>query len=237
MQLLAKQLCSWGGYIISAVFKIQGSENPKMHRMISEWPWKLYSQKYPACTNYSPPRSKFWPLSLHDKLFLRYKVVENWKNGKCTKLPQNELEHLTIKSNLYTLVTPKAQILVFFTIRPPIFKVQGCRKSEKSQMHRMTSEWLWTLNSQNYHVFKLAFAYKAQILTSRPWKLYGLKYPVYTKDLPLWPKFWSSLLCDQPFTRYKVVKNRKNWKCIKWPQTDLEHLTMLTVKSTVPYIQ
>ena len=137
MQLLAKQLCSWGGYIISAVFKIQGSENPKMHRMISEWPWKLYSQKYPACTNYSPPRSKFWPLSLHDKLFLRYKVVENWKNGKCTKLPQNELERLTIKSNLYTLVTPKAQILVCFTKHHPFSRY----KVIENQKNHKCTEW------------------------------------------------------------------------------------------------
>ncbi len=32
----------------------------------------------------------------------RYKVAKNWK---CTKLPQTELEHLTVKSTQYTLCT------------------------------------------------------------------------------------------------------------------------------------
>ncbi len=35
-------------------------------------------------------------------MFWRYKVVENWK---CTQWPQKDLNHLTVKRNMYTLNT------------------------------------------------------------------------------------------------------------------------------------
>ncbi len=45
-------------------------------------------------------------------------------------------------------------------------------------------------------------------------------YPVYTKYmyLPTRSIFWPAALNNQPFSRYKVVKNRKNRKCTEWPQ-------------------
>ena len=51
-------------------------------------------------------------------------------------------------------------------------------------------------------------------------------YTVYTEYLPLRPKFSSILLYNQLFWRYKVVENQK---CTKWPQTDLEHLTVKSI--------
>ncbi len=43
---------------------------------------------------------KFWFVSPYDQRFSRYKVA---KNQKCTEWPQTELEHLTVKSTLFTL--------------------------------------------------------------------------------------------------------------------------------------
>ena len=68
------------------------------------------------------------------------------------------------------------QILVRFALQIAVSEIQGRQKSET---HRMPPNWTWTLNSQ--------------------------KYPVYTKYVLLRPKFWSGLLYDQPFSRYKVV--------------------------------
>ncbi len=64
-------------------------------------------------------------------------------------------------------------------VRPAVFQIQACqKKSEKSEMHRMTSDWLWTFNSK--------------------------KYPLYIKYLPMRPKFLSVLFYayGQPFSRY-----------------------------------
>ncbi len=53
-------------------------------------------------------------------------------------------------------------------------------------MYRLTSDWVWNLNSQ--------------------------KYLIYTKQLPLRPKFWFVLLYNRRFSRFKVVEN---WKCTR----------------------
>ena len=46
------------------------------------------------------------------------------------------MKHLTSGvSCIHWMVTPEAQILLRFALRPAIFETQGCRKSE---MHRMT---------------------------------------------------------------------------------------------------
>ena len=65
----------------------------------------------------------------------------------------------------------------------------------------MNPNWSWTLNTLKYSVYR------------------------YTKYLPLRPKFWSVLLYDQRFSRYKVDETRK---CTEWLQTKLEHLTAKT---------
>ncbi len=41
------------------------------------------------------------------------------------------------------------------------------------------------------------------------------KYSVYTKYLPLMPKFWSVSLYDERFSKTKVTKNQK---CTEWPK-------------------
>ncbi len=45
---------------------------------------------------------KFHPIFLNNQLFSRHKVVDN---QKCASWPRNDLEHLIVKSTLYTLNT------------------------------------------------------------------------------------------------------------------------------------
>ncbi len=83
---------------------------------------------------------------------------------------QNDLKHLTAQSTLYTLNThPRAKISPSFSVRPAIFTIQSCRKSE---MHRMTPEmtlstyltkvpcipWILTHNAQISLCFTLRTA-------------------------------------------------------------------------------
>ena len=58
--------------------------------------------KHPVYIESLPPRPKFHSVSLYELSFSRYKVVES---RKCTEWPQNDLNHLTFKSTLYTLNT------------------------------------------------------------------------------------------------------------------------------------
>ncbi len=52
--------------------------------------------------------------------------------------PQNYLKHLTSQvSRIHWILIPEAHISLRFTLRPAIFKIQDCRKSE---MHPMTPE-------------------------------------------------------------------------------------------------
>ena len=109
------------------------------------------------------------PLKIQVKSRYNVKVI---KNRKCTEWPKliRELEHLTVRSTLYTLNTYPwgPNFGAFYSATTvAVSEIQGRQKSE---MHRMTPNWTWTLNSQ--------------------------KYTVYTKCLPLGPKFWSVLLYD-----------------------------------------
>ena len=125
-----------------------------------------------------------------------YKVGENWK---CTKLPQIELEHLTVKSILYTLNTycwgPNFGPFCSMVSR---FRDTTCTRLVK--MHQMTPHWTWTFNGQ--------------------------KYSIYTQHLSQRPKFWSVSLYGQPFPRYNMYKVGENWKSTEWPQTEPGHITV-----------
>ncbi len=76
----------------------------EMHQMTPNRSWTLISQKskVPLSTKYLPLRPKVWSVSLYGQRFPRYKVAEY---RKCTEWPQTELQHLTVKSTLYTLNT------------------------------------------------------------------------------------------------------------------------------------
>ncbi len=127
--------------------------------------------------------------------------IRSPENQKCTEWPKNELEHLTIKSTLYTLNAYRWDPnFVPFRSTISSFRDTTCISLPKSEMHRMTPNWTWTLNSQ--------------------------KYSMYTKYLPLRPKFWSVSLYDQLFLRHNMYKIGENRKSTEWLQTDLEHLTV-----------
>ncbi len=72
----------------------------QVYRITPKWPWTLHGQRYPIYVLEIYRCLKFHPIFLCDQPFLRYKIVDNWK---CTKLPQNGLEPLTVKSTLYPL--------------------------------------------------------------------------------------------------------------------------------------
>ncbi len=64
--------------------------------------------------------------------------VQSWRKSirlaKIGNAP-NDLEHLTVKSTLYTLNTPEVQIFFRFSLRLSISEIQGRQKSE---MYRVT---------------------------------------------------------------------------------------------------
>ena len=107
-------------------YKVLGNQN------YTEWPQNelgtLNSQKYFIYTRYLPPGTQIlvsFALQLQGRQ--KYKVVKNWKS---TERPQTELEHLTVKSILYTL-----RICLWgpnsgqFRPMTSGFKIQGRRKS------------------------------------------------------------------------------------------------------------
>ncbi len=132
-------------------------------------------------------RLKFHPIFLYDQTFLRYKVVDN---RKCTKWPQTELAHLTVKSTLHRLITNlRCQIFVRFTLRPAGFKIQGCRKSKSSHGCRNQSRKCtkWPPNDFEHY------------------KIKGTPYTCYQRHRV--PCF-TTICSFHPFSRY-VVNNRK----------------------------
>ncbi len=129
-----------------------------------------------------PLRLKFWSISLYNHCFSRYKVIKNWK---FTELPQTELDHLTVK------------VLYIHSINT----YPGGRNF--GPFCSMTSRF------RDTRLLKIGYA------LNDPTELEHLnhqKYPAYTKDLPQRTKFWSILLYNQRFSKYKVDKN---WKCTK----------------------
>ncbi len=101
------------------------------------------------------------------------------------------------------ILTTEAHIVVRFALRLTVSEIKHVQCHQISEMHQMTSNCTWTVNSQ--------------------------KYSIYTAYLPPRPTFSSILLYDQPFPRYKVAKNRK---CTECTQTELEHLIVKSILYT-----
>ncbi len=178
--------------------------------MISKWPQTLNSQKYPCMPSVLISETHILSVSLYTQPFSRYKVVKNQKNQKCIEWPQNDIKHLPVKSTLCTLSTHPWDPHFCFALWSIVSQIQGCWKSEIFEVDWLISTCHWTLISQ--------------------------KHPVYANFVAPRPKFWSVLPYNQPFSRYKVVENRKNWKCTKRPQNDLEHLMVKGTLHTVMYL-
>ena len=156
-----------------------------------------------------------------------FRDMRSPENRKWTEWPKTELEHLTVKSTLYTFNTypcgpnfgpfrstisrfrdttcirsPKignapnepelnlntwqskglyicipvytkylllmSKVLIRFALRLAVSEIKHVQGRRKTETHRMTPNQTWTLNS----------------------------HPIYTKYLPLRPKFWSISLYD-----------------------------------------
>ncbi len=123
-------------------------------------------------------------------------------------------------------------------------------------MHRTTPNLSWTFNSQKYPVsttylpmrsifFRFALRLSvSEIQAHQKSEMHGMtpnltgtlnspKYPVYTKYLPLSSKFWSVLLYDYEFPRYKLVKNRKG---TEWPKKWTWALNSQSTLHTYPWV-
>ena len=72
-------------------------------------------------------------------------------------------------------------MLVRFALWLAVSEIQHVQGPQKSETHRMTPNWTWTLNNQ--------------------------KYPTYTKYLPLRSKLWSILLYNQRFSKNGTFYN------------------------------
>ncbi len=171
---------------------------------------------------------------LYNKLFLRYKIVENWK---CTEWPQNNLSHLTVNSNLYTLNTnpwgPNFTPFRSMTSRIWDTSLLKIRNASNDLKHLTVKRALYTLNTHpwgpNFTVslydqaflrYKLAEEQKCTEWLQNDLNHLTVKRTMYT--LNTHPKFHSVSLYDQPFLKYKLAENQK---CIQWPHNDLNHLT------------
>ncbi len=114
---------------------------------------------------------------LHDQAFSRFQVVENQTNSEMHRMTSkwpwviNSQKHLGYTKHL----PPRPKLCSISFYGQPLPRYNMLSKLEKLKMHRMTSDWQWTLN--------------------------GRKCPLNTaiEYFPPRPKFWSLLLYGQVF--------------------------------------
>ncbi len=177
---------------------------------------------YPYTLNASPWGRDLVRFALiYDQLFSRHKVVENLK---CTEQLQTDLEHLALKHICIQWIPP---------LWGPYFRPFGYTTSHfqdtrfsKWEMHWMTSNWPWTLHSQNSHVYWIlasepqifvCFARRPgvfeiqgcrksemyQITSDWPWPLIYQRYPIYTEHFGNAPNTdWTRTLSCQKYPVY-----------------------------------
>ena len=113
--------------------------------------------------------------------------------------------------------------------------IQGCRKSNLKMMHRITSDWSYTLDCQNTLFTLTTFPRSYSRSTSWSVSLHDKPSSRYTfvdnQKCTKWlqtvlehllgrPKFRPFCSTTSSLVRYQVTEN---WKCIEWNQTDLKH--------------
>ncbi len=183
-------------YEVSKIRKCTERPQIELHLTVKSTLYTLYT--YPWGPNFAPFRStisRFWDRT----------CTKSVKFGNAPNDPKLNLNTYQSKVLYIHLILPQeVQTLVSFALQLAVSEIQHVQGGHKSEVHRMTLNWTWTLNSQ--------------------------KYSIYTKYSPQRPKFWSVLLYDYPFSRYNMYKAGENQKCTEWPQTELEHLI---VKSTL----
>ena len=67
--------------------------------MTPNWTWTLNSQKYPVYTKDLPQRPQF----VQFRSTTTVSEIQGRQKSECTEWSQTELEHLAVKSILYTL--------------------------------------------------------------------------------------------------------------------------------------
>ncbi len=82
------------------------SRKLKVHRMTPNWIWTRSRRQYSIYSKYLPLKLKCCSVSLYDKAFPRYSMCKVGEYRKNTEWPHTELEHLTVKSILYTKYLP-----------------------------------------------------------------------------------------------------------------------------------
>ncbi len=131
------------------------SSKMEMHRMTSKWTWTPNSLKYSIYTKYLPLGANFGPFR---STISHFRYTTCTKSSKISNAPNDpnwtSIEHLTVKGTLYTIDTypwsPNFGPLRSTTSR---FRDTTCtRGRRKSEMHRMTPNWIWTLNSQKFSI-------------------------------------------------------------------------------------
>ncbi len=120
--------------------------------------------------------------------------IQGRQNQKCTKWPQTELEHLTVKSTLYTLNTylwgPN-----FGPFRPTASRFRDTKLS-KSEKNRKSTEWLQ--NELEHLTAKITL----YTLNTYP------RYLILVRRFPRYRTFYNSALTPQKEQK-KIAKNPK----------------------------
>ncbi len=178
-----------------------------MHRMTLNWTWTLNSQKY-LLTPEAQILVRF-PLRLAVSVIQH---VQRW--AKIRNAPNDPKMNLsTLQSKvlyIHLVLTSEVQILVRFALWLAVSEIQHVQGQRKSEMHRMTPNWTWTLNSQKYSLYTIYLLTPgAQILVR------------------------FALRLDVPEIQHVQFRVGEYQKCHEWPQTEREYLAV-KITSSVP---
>ncbi len=163
----------WGWNCCPSCSTIAGFRDIRLPKNLSDWmtpnwTWRLNNHKYSITLNAYPRGPNFGPFR---STISRFRDTTCTRSAKIVNAPNDPKLNLNTQQSkvlsTYLILTPDVQIFFRSAVRSAVFKIQGRRKSD---MHRKTPNWTWTLNSQNY--------------------------PVYTKYFPQRSKCWSVSLCD-----------------------------------------
>ncbi len=104
-----------------------------------------------------PRGSNFGPLRSTTSCF----SDSRWSKIGKLRSAANDLGMMTLNTEqssqrypVYTkILIPDGPIFVYFAVQLAVFKMQGCWKSEISEMYWLILDWSWILNGQGYPVY------------------------------------------------------------------------------------
>ena len=186
-------------------------------------------------TEYSHPRPEFHTFLLYDQPFLRYRDTKiEIEKSKWTQWPQNDLNHLSVKSTRCTLNTcPRGPNFILFRSMTSRFRDTSFSKSKWTQWTQNDFNHLSVKNSPYIHWileprgpnfnpfcsttshFRDTGSLKIENAPNDPRMTLSIKcqkYLVYTEYSPPRQKIQYVSFYGQPFSRcIKVVKNLNHW--------------------------